>query len=79
MSDLDAAGNLTPEARARRDSYASPGRYSSTTPASGTTRIRMPDQRSVAEQLQDLERLANQNGLYDAADWLRERRPKIRP
>lgn len=32
-----------------------------------------PDQRSVMDQLKDLVLLANQNGLYDAADWLRAR------
>lgn len=31
----------------------------------------MPDQRSTYEQLVSLYRLANQNGLYDAADWLK--------
>lgn len=32
-----------------------------------------PDQRSVTDQLRDLVLLANQNGLYDAADWLQAR------
>lgn len=31
---------------------------------------KVPDQRSVTAQLQDLIPLANQNGLYDAADWV---------
>lgn len=35
--------------------------------------IRMPDQRSVTDQLKDLIRLAHQNGLYDAADWVMAR------
>lgn len=35
----------------------------------------MNDQRSVTEQLQDLIRLANEKGMYDAADWLRARIP----
>jgi len=30
-----------------------------------------PDQRSVTEQLKDLIVLANQHGLYDAADWVK--------
>jgi hypothetical protein len=33
--------------------------------------MNMPDQRSVTDQLQALIALAHQNGLYDAADWLR--------
>ena len=33
----------------------------------------MPDQRSVTDQLQTLLGLANKNGLYDAADWLKQR------
>ena len=33
----------------------------------------VPDQRSVTDQLNELVLLANRNGLYDAADWLRER------
>jgi hypothetical protein len=37
----------------------------------------MPDQRSVTDQLQTLLGLANQNGLYDAADWLQQRVPKV--
>lgn len=31
------------------------------------------DQRSVTDQLKDLVILADHNGLYDAADWLRVR------
>ncbi len=31
----------------------------------------MPDQRSKYDQLVSLHELANQNGLYDAADWLK--------
>jgi len=31
----------------------------------------MPDQRSTYDQLLDLLELATQNGLYDAADWLK--------
>jgi hypothetical protein len=31
----------------------------------------MPDQRAVTEQLADLIRLANEHGLYDAADWVK--------
>lgn len=30
----------------------------------------MPDQRSLTDQLKDVIRLATQNGLYDAADWI---------
>jgi len=30
----------------------------------------MPRQDSVTDQLKDLVNLANQNGMYDAADWL---------
>ncbi len=33
----------------------------------------MNDQRPLLDQLQSLYGLANQNGLYDAADWLKER------
>lgn len=33
-------------------------------------RSRMPDQRSVTEQLRDLVGTANRLGMYDAADWL---------
>jgi hypothetical protein len=36
----------------------------------------MPDQRSVTDQLKTLLELANKNGLYDAADWLKQRMPK---
>jgi hypothetical protein len=31
------------------------------------------DQRSVTDQLKELVLLADRNGLYDAADWLRAR------
>ena len=31
----------------------------------------VPDQRSTYDQLVSLHELANQNGLYDAADWLK--------
>jgi|WetSurMetagenome_2_1015567.scaffolds.fasta_scaffold485985_3 hypothetical protein len=31
------------------------------------------DQRSVEDQLKELILLANHNGLYDAADWVRGR------
>jgi hypothetical protein len=31
----------------------------------------MPDQRSLTDQLRSLIELANQNGLYDAADFLK--------
>lgn len=31
----------------------------------------MNDQRSLTDQLETLYGLANKNGLYDAADWLR--------
>jgi len=34
------------------------------------TNTKMPDQRSVTDQLKDLIKFANQNGLYDAADWI---------
>jgi hypothetical protein len=30
----------------------------------------MPDQRSVSDQLHDLVKLANERGMYDAADWI---------
>lgn len=30
----------------------------------------MNDQRSLAEQIEDLHRYATQEGMYDAADWL---------
>lgn len=30
-----------------------------------------PRQDSVTDQLKDLVKLANQNGMYDAADWIR--------
>lgn len=33
-----------------------------------------PVQTSLADQLDQLDRLAAQNGLYDAQDWLRARR-----
>jgi hypothetical protein len=36
----------------------------------------MNDQRSVTDQLETLLSLANKNGLYDAADWLKTRMPK---
>jgi hypothetical protein len=35
--------------------------------------VRFPDQRSVMDQLDELIRLATERGMYDAADWLRER------
>lgn len=35
----------------------------------------MNDQRSLQDQLQSLLQLANQNGLYDAADWLSRQIP----
>ena len=31
----------------------------------------MPDQRATYDQLLDMLELATQNGLYDAADWLK--------
>lgn len=36
----------------------------------------MPDQRSTFDQLLTLRELANKNGLYDAADWLKGRLDK---
>jgi hypothetical protein len=33
----------------------------------------MNDQRSVADQLNDLHALAIERGMYDAADWLKRR------
>ena len=33
----------------------------------------MNDQRSTTDQLQSLIELANKNGLYDAADWVKTR------
>ena len=33
--------------------------------------FKMPDQRSLYDQLKDLYVLANRNGLYDAADYVR--------
>jgi len=35
----------------------------------------MNSQASVTDQLMDLVKLANKNGLYDAADWLSQRLP----
>lgn len=35
--------------------------------------FQMNDQRSLTDQLETLYGLANKNGLYDAADWLRQR------
>lgn len=32
----------------------------------------MPSQKSLEDQLDDLEALAAKNGLYDAQDWLRQ-------
>jgi len=31
------------------------------------------DQRSTTDQLQDLVRLADKNGLYDASDWIKNK------
>ena len=30
-----------------------------------------PDQRSTYDQVKDLIQIANQHGMYDAADWLK--------
>lgn len=35
------------------------------------------DQRSLKDQLKTLYQLANKNGLYDAADWLRDKIPEL--
>lgn len=37
----------------------------------------MQDQRSTYDQLVSLHQLANENGLYDAADWLKSYITKI--
>lgn len=37
---------------------------------------RMPDQRSLEDQLDDLEKLAVKAGLYDAHDWVKTKRGK---
>jgi hypothetical protein len=34
--------------------------------------VRMPDQRSLVDQLRDLIPLANRAGMYDAADYIRD-------
>lgn len=36
-------------------------------------------QDSVSDQLHDLQAVAAALGMYDAADWLRERRPRSAP
>lgn len=38
----------------------------------------MNDQRSLMDQLETLYGLANKNGLYDAADWLRLKLDRMR-
>lgn len=35
--------------------------------------MKFPDQRSTMDQIDTLIRLATERGMYDAADWLRER------
>jgi len=42
--------------------------------ALGKEPVGMPDQRSLKEQLDSLERLAIQHGMYDAHDWIRRAR-----
>lgn len=36
----------------------------------------MNDQRSLTDQLNDLEKLAAKHGLYDAQDWVKNAREK---
>lgn len=37
----------------------------------------MNDQRSLKDQLDDLEKLAVKNGMYDAHDWLIQKRAQL--
>lgn len=39
---------------------------------------RMPDQRSVTDQLEDLIAIATQRKMYDAVDWIRARAGHVR-
>lgn len=42
-----------------------------TKPEQSKRTVRLPNQRSVTDQLETLRQIANKEGLYDAADFLR--------